>query len=43
MVQQMREMPNSRELREFYDWMGSKWDPAFFPQKEAARAVDRMN
>ena len=43
MVQLMREMPNSRELREFYDWMGSKWDPAFFPQKEAARAVDRMN
>lgn len=43
LVQLMREEPNSHELREFYDWMGSKWDPAFFPQKEAARAVDRMN
>ena len=43
LVQLMREKPNSLELREFYDWMGSKWDPAFFPQKETAKAVDRMN
>ena len=43
LVQQMHKKPNSRELREFYDWIGCKWDPTFFPQKEAARAVDRMN
>ena len=43
LVQQMQEKPNSRELREFYDWLGCKWNPEFFPQKEAARAVDRMN
>ena len=43
LVQQMHKKPNSRELREFYDWIGCKWDPAFFPLKEAAKAVDRMN
>ena len=43
LVQQMHKSPNSRELREFYDWMGCKWDPTFFPLKEAARAVDKMN
>lgn len=43
LVQQMQEKPNSRELREFYDWIGCKWDPMFFPLKEAARAVDSMN
>ncbi len=43
LVELMQKKPNSRELREFYDWMGCKWDATFFPLKEAAKAVDRMN
>ena len=43
LVELMQDKPQSSELSEFYDWMGSKWDPAFFPMKEAAKAVDRMN
>ena len=43
LVELMQKKPKSRELREFYDWMGCKWDVGFFPLKEAAKAVDRMN
>ena len=43
LVQLMREKPNSSELGEFYEWMGCKWDPTYFPQEEAAKAVDGMN
>ena len=43
LVQLIKQKPRSRELREFYDWMGSKWSPTFFPLKEAAEAVDGMN
>lgn len=43
LVRLMQEKPGSRELREFYDWLGSKWDSGFFPLKEAAGAVDEMN
>ncbi len=43
LLELMKKKPNSSELREFYDWMGCKWDPAFFPLKEAASAVKRMN
>ena len=39
----MQQKPDSHDLREFYDWLGSKWDTGFFPLKEAARAVDAMN
>lgn len=43
LLQLMELEPNARELREFYDWMGCKWDSTFFPLKEAASAVDKMN
>jgi hypothetical protein len=43
LVELMQDKPRSGELSEFYDWMGSKWDPAYFPMKEAAKAVNRMN
>lgn len=43
LVQLMQKKPNSRELREFYDWLGCKWDSTFFPQKVAAAAVNNMN
>ena len=43
LVRLMQEKSGSRELREFYDWLGSKWDSGFFPLKEAAGAVDEMN
>lgn len=40
LVQLMKEKPRSRELREFYDWLGSKWNPSYFPKEVAARAVE---
>lgn len=43
LVELMQNKPRSRELSEFYDWMGCKWDPEYFPMKEAAKAVDRRN
>ena len=43
LVQLMQEKPRSRALSDFYEWMGSKWDPEFFPMKVAAKAVSRMN
>ncbi len=43
LVQLMTESPRSAELHEFYDWMGCKWDPEYFPQEQAAKAVARMN
>jgi hypothetical protein len=43
LVKLMQENPQSSELSEFYDWMGSKWDPTFFPTTETAIAVGRMN
>lgn len=39
----MRERPKSKELYEFYEWMGCKWDPTFFPFEEAKMAVEEMN
>lgn len=39
----MQQKSDSHDLREFYDWLGSKWDTGFFPLKEAASAVDAMN
>ena len=43
LVQLMTERPRSAELHEFYEWMGCKWDPEYFPQEQAAKAVARMN
>ena len=43
LVQLMQEKPRSRALSDFYEWMGSKWDPEFFPMEVAAKAVSRMN
>lgn len=43
LVQLMTEKPRSAELTDFYDWMGSKWDPEYFPLEQAAKAVARMN
>ena len=43
LVQQMEKHPDSRDLHEFYEWMGCKWNPAFFPLEEAASAVNEMN
>lgn len=43
LVQLMTEKPQSAELHEFYDWMGCKWDPEYFPQEQAAEAVAMMN
>ena len=43
LVELMQKKPQLRELSEFYDWMGCKWDLEFFPMDDAARAVDRMN
>ena len=43
LVQLMKERPQSAELQDFYEWMGSKWDPEFFPQEQTAKAVARMN
>lgn len=43
LVELMRKNPQSGELSEFYDWMGSKWDYEYFPKDKAAKAVDRMN
>jgi hypothetical protein len=39
----MKEKPRSAELQDFYDWMGSKWDPEYFPFEQAAKTVARMN
>lgn len=43
LVELMQKKPQSGELSEFYDWMGCKWDPEFFPKDETVKAVDRMN
>ena len=43
LVELIQKGSQSRELSEFYDWMGCKWDPAFFPKDKAAKAVDLMN
>ena len=43
LVELMQKKPQSSELSEFYDWMGCKWDPEFFPMDETAMAVDKMN
>ena len=43
LVELMQKKPQSGELSEFYDWMGCKWDPEFFPMDETVKAVDRMN
>lgn len=43
LLELMRERPKSRELYEFYEWMGCKWDLAFFPFEEAKKAVENMN
>ena len=43
LVELMQKNPQSSELSEFYDWMGCKWDPEFFPMDETVKAVDRMN
>lgn len=43
LVQLMTESPRSAELHEFYDWMGCKWNPEYFPQEQTAKAVARMN
>ena len=43
LVELMQKKPRSSELSEFYDWMGCKWDPEFFPMDETVKAVDRMN
>jgi hypothetical protein len=42
-VELIQKGSQSRELSEFYDWMGCKWDPAFFQKDKAAKAVDLMN
>lgn len=43
LMELMRKKPQSAELHEFYDWMGCKWDPEYFPLKEAAKAMAKMN
>lgn len=43
LVELIHEKPNSAELYRFYDWLGCKWDPEFFPKEEAAKAVEQMN
>lgn len=43
LVELMQKKPQSSELSEFYDWMGCKWDPEFFPMDETVKAVDTMN
>ena len=43
LVELIQKKPQSSELSEFYDWMGCKWDPEFFPMDETAKAVDKMN
>ena len=43
LVDLMQNNPQSGELSEFYDWMGSKWDYEYFPKEQAAIAVERMN
>jgi len=39
----MKNKPKSVELNEFYEWMGCKWDPEYFPLEKAAKAVAQMN
>lgn len=43
LVELMTENPRSAELYEFYNWMGCKWDPEYFPLEQAAKAVAGMN
>lgn len=43
LVELIAERPQSAELRRFYKWIGCKWDPEYFPQKQAARAVAWLN
>ncbi len=43
LVELMAEDPRSAELYDFYDWIGCKWDPEYFPLEQAAKAVARMN
>ncbi len=43
LVKLMAEKPHSAVLRDFYDWVGCKWDPKYFPLEQAAKAVAKMN
>ena len=43
LVRLIQEKPKARELLNFYEWMGCKWDVEYFPLDLAAAAVGRMN
>lgn len=43
LVRLIQKKPDCGELREFYEWMGCKWDVEYFPLDLAAAAVDKMN
>ena len=43
LMELIRNKPQSKELSEFYEWMGSKWDAEYFPMEEAVYAVAKYN
>lgn len=43
MLNAIQKNPNGRNARGYYEWLGSKWDATYFPEKETAKALKRLN
>ena len=43
MLRILKEEPDDEEAKEFYIWLGSKWDEKFFPAIDTAIALNELN
>ena len=43
MLKVIKEDPDSEEAREYYTWLGSKWNEKFFPTIDTAIALNELN
>ena len=43
MLKVIKEDPDSEEAREYYTWLGSKWNEKFFPAIDTAIALNELN
>ena len=43
MLRILKEEPDDEEAKEYYTWLGSKWDEKFFPAIDTAIALNELN
>lgn len=43
MLRILKEDPDDEEAKEYYTWLGSKWDEKFFPAIDTAIALNELN